>query len=67
MDHANKGVICGNCVKNDSNEFALIDDDTMKAWIEHYVGLFNVEFEWPSNELTGTLQLLPPSIVSAIL
>ena len=60
MDHAIQGVICGNYVKNDSSEFVLIDDDTIKAWIEHYVRLFNVEFVWPSNELLGSLQLLPP-------
>ena len=55
MDHANQDVVCGNCITNDSGEFALIDEDTIKAWIEHYVRLLSVEFEWPSNELPGSL------------
>ena len=26
-------------------------NNKMKAWVEHYARLLNVEFEWPSNKL----------------
>ena len=37
------------CVRNDASKFSLSDIDKMKAWVEHYSRLLNVEFEWPSD------------------
>ena len=52
MDRTNQDGGDGeNCVHNDSGELALTDEDKMKAWVERYARLLNVEFEWPSNEL----------------
>ena len=39
------------CVCYDVGELALTDEDKMRAWVEHYVRLLNVEFECPSDEL----------------
>ena len=39
------------CVRNDAGELSLSDDDKMKAWVEHYSRLLDVEFEWPSDLL----------------
>ena len=51
MDRTNQDVIGEKCVRNDSGELSLSDDDKMKAWVEHYSRLLNVEFEWPSDLL----------------
>ena len=39
------------CVRNDAGELSLSDDDKMKAWVEHYSRLLNLDFEWPSDLL----------------
>ena len=39
------------CVKNDAGELSLSEGEKMKAWVEHYARLLNVEFEWPSDLL----------------
>ena len=44
MDHRNQGIVVENCVHNDAGELALTDKDKMKAWVEHYARLLNVEF-----------------------
>ena len=59
MDCTNQDVIGENCVRNDAGELALTDDDKMKAWVEHYAKLLNVEFELPSNELPSNYRPLP--------
>ena len=51
MEYTNQDVIGENCVRNNAGELALIVKDKMKAWVEHFARLLNVEFEWPSNEL----------------
>ena len=51
MDRSNRDVVGENCVRNDAGEVVLSDDDKMKAWVEHYTRLLNIEFEWPSHEL----------------
>ena len=53
MDRTSQDAVGENCVCNNAGELALTDEDKMKAWVEHYVRLFCVEFEWPSNELPG--------------
>ena len=44
MDRSNWDVVGENCIRNDAGEVALNDDDKMKAWVEHYARLLNVEF-----------------------
>ena len=51
MDRTNQDVVGEKCVRNDAGELSLSDDDRMKAWVEHYSRLPNVEFEWPSDLL----------------
>ena len=40
------GFVC-----NDADKLVRSAKDKMKTWIEHYVRVLNVEFEWKSNEL----------------
>ena len=35
---------------NNADELGLTDEYKMKAWVEHYVRLLNVEFEWPNDD-----------------
>ena len=51
MDCRKQDIAGENCVRNDTDELALTDENQMKAWVEHYAGLLKVEFVWPSNEL----------------
>ena len=54
MDCTNQGVIGKSCVRNDAGELAVTDvtdDEKMKARVDPYVRLLNVEFELPSDEL----------------
>ena len=51
MDRTNQDVVGEKCVRNDAGELSLSDEDKMKAWVEHYARLLNVEFEWPSDLL----------------
>ena len=51
MDCRNQDIVVKNCVCNDDGKLALTDEDKMKAWVEHYARLLNVEFLWLSNEL----------------
>ncbi|XP_053374665.1 uncharacterized protein LOC128547046 [Mercenaria mercenaria] len=51
MDRTNLDVVGEKCVRNDAGELSLNDEDKMKAWVEHYARLLNVEFEWPSDLL----------------
>ena len=52
MDRTNQDVVGEKCVRNDTGELSLSDDDKMKAWVEHYSRLLKVELEWPSDLLT---------------
>ena len=52
MDCENQEFVGEICVSNDSGEHGLTDEDKMKAYVERYAWLINVEFEWPSNELS---------------
>ena len=51
MDRTNQDVVGEKCVRNDAGELSLSDDDKMKAWVEHYSRLLNVEFKWSSDLL----------------
>ena len=43
MDKTNLDVVGEKCVRNDACELSLSDEEKMKAWVEHYAGLLNVE------------------------
>ena len=44
--------ICGEMpVRNNQGELCLDDSERMKAWVEHYKGLLNVEFQWDEGAL----------------
>ena len=51
MDKTNQDVVGEKCVRNDAGELSLSDEEKMKAWVEHYARLLNVEFEWESHLL----------------
>ena len=51
MDKTNQVVVGEKCVRNDAGELSLSHADKMKAWVEHYLRLLNMEFEWPSDLL----------------
>ena len=68
MDCRNQDIVGENCVRYDAGDLALTDENKMKAWVEHYTRLLNVEFEWPSNELPGVPPTAgPPPSLSATL
>ena len=49
--------VCGEMpVRNNQGELCLDDSERMKAWVEHYKGLLNVEFPWDK----GALPDAPP-------
>ena len=70
MACSNKTTSCGNligssqtgkkCVRNDAGELSLSDDDKMKAWVEHFSRLLNMEFDWPSDLLSEVLPVEGP-------
>ena len=42
MDSTNQGIVGENCVCYDAVELSLINDDKLKAWVEHFARLLNV-------------------------
>ena len=44
MDKTNQDVVGEKCVRNDADELSLSDEEKMKAWVEHYARLLNVEW-----------------------
>ena len=69
MDRTNQDIVGENCVCNDAGELALSDEAKMKAWVEHYARLLNVEFEWPSDVLPEVPPTAgpPPSVPAALI
>ena len=66
MDRTNQDIVGEKCVKNDAGELTLTDADKMKAWVEHYSRLLNIEFEWPSDLLPDVAPTAgPPPPVTA--
>ena len=51
MKRENQDIVGENCVRNDQGELSLTDDAKMKAWVQHYSKLLNVEFDWPKELL----------------
>ena len=67
MDRRNQDVVGEKCIRNDAGELSLSDKDKMKAWVEHYSRLLNVEFDWPSDMSYLRLQwwkALPPPVTT---
>jgi len=67
IDRTDQDVVGENCVQNDTLQIAL--NDKMKAWVEHYARLLNVEFKWPSKELSEINPTAgpPPSVSAALI
>ena len=64
MDRRNQDIVGEKCVKNDAGELTLTDADKMKAWVEHYSRLLNVEFDWPCEVLPAVAQTAGPPLQS---
>merc|ERR1711942_151675 len=60
LDHENQDVVGEKCVRNDAGELSLSDEEKMKAWVEHYARLLNVELEWPSDSLPEVAPVAGP-------
>ena len=56
MDKANQAAIGETCVRNDAGKLSVSYEEKMKAWIDYYARLLNVEFEWESDLL---LEVVP--------
>ena len=57
--------VCGEMpVRKNEGVLCLSDEERMKAWIEHYKGLLNVEFPWDESALPEASPIAgpPPSI-----
>ena len=53
--------VCGEMpVRNNQGELCLDEADRMKAWVEHYKGLLNVEFPWDENALPEAPPVVGP-------
>ena len=60
MSRDNQDIVGENCVKNDAGQLSLTDEDKMKAWVEHYSKLLNVEFPWPKDTLPDVAPVAGP-------
>ena len=68
MDKTNQDVVGEKCVRNDAGELSLSDEEKMKAWVEHYARLLNLEFEWENDLLPEVAPVEgPPPPVTTIL
>ena len=56
-------------VRNNLGELSLDDSARMKAWVEHYDGLLNVEFPWDESSLPDAPPVFgpPPPITDAMI
>ena len=60
MDISNQDIVGEKCVRNDAGELALSEDNKMKAWVEYYFKLLNVDFDWPRESLPYVAPTLGP-------
>ena len=51
-------------MKNDAGEMSVSEDSKQKAWLEHYQGLLNVEFDWDPDHLSYQPPGLPIPITT---
>lgn len=59
--HENKDVVREKYVRNDTGQLSFTDKDKIKAWVEHYSRLLNVEFDWPKEELPKAAPIEGPA------
>ena len=52
-----------------SEKLSVTDEDKMKAWVEHYSRLLNVEFDWPKDELpeAAPIEVAAPPVSSELI
>ena len=62
MDKTNQDVVGEKCVRNDAGELSLSDEEKMKAWVEHYARLLNVEWESDLLPEVAAVEGPPPSV-----
>ena len=67
IDSANQDIVGEKCLRNDAGELALSEDDKMKAWVEHYFKLMNVEFDWPRESLPDVAPTLGPPVTTEMI
>ena len=69
MADRNQDVVGEQCVRNDAGEPSLTEEAKMKAWVEHYSRLMNIEFDWPRDKLPNADQVAgdPPTVTTEII
>ena len=58
----NADVVGDTPVKNDAGKMSMSKDSKQKAWLEHYQGLLNVEFDWDPDHLSDKPPVEGPPI-----
>ena len=58
----NADVVGDKPVKKDAGEMSMSDDSKQKAWLEHYHGLLNAEFDWDPSHLSDESPVEGPPI-----
>ena len=62
MRRENVDIVGDKPVRNDAGEMSLSEEANHKAWLEHYMRLFNVEFDWGPEHLSDEPPLEGPLI-----
>ena len=64
MSDRNQDVVGEQCVRSDAHEPSLTEEAKMKAWVEHYSRLMNIEFDWPRDKLSNPARVEgdPPTV-----
>ena len=69
MADRNQDVVGEQCVRNDAGEPSLTEEAKMKAWVEHYSRLMNIEFDWPRDKLPNAapVEVDPPTVTTEMI
>ena len=69
MADRNQDVVGEQCVRNDAGEPSLTEEAKMKAWVEHYSRLMNIEFDWPRDKLPNADPVVgdPPTVTTEMI
>ena len=69
MADRNQDVVGEQCVRNDAGEPSLTEEAKMKAWVERYSRLMNIEFDWPRDKLPNADQVAgdPPTVTTEMI
>ena len=69
MADRNQDVVGEQCVRNDAGEPSLTEEAKMKAWVEHYSRLMNIEFDWPRDKLPNIDPVVgdPPTVTTEMI